>query len=491
MSGKDDAETPVGTEAVPGAEDGGEPAEAPRPAGQRASPEAKPEPVASTRKRPEPSPSSGRDPPAGPAAQVPQEAVSGDAPQSAWGYWGSWGKSLLSSASATVATVGQGLSSVIEKAETSLGIPSPGEVSAEAQRAAGEPGAQEDGASPAAGPFGMFATLSTAVQSTGRSVISGGLDALEFIGKKTMDVIAEGDPGFKRTKGLMYRSATLSQVLREAKEKEELSSASAAATEAERKPCYGLLFDEFQGLAHLEALEMLSRESELKVRSVLGALSGDDLDALRRELAQLKDAFSLAESCEDEDEEREGPEDFAREVTELFSQLQISSRPEKLARVRSSAHEWVRTALGEPSEQGGGEQPGPDASQPPGRVPAEDIHAAAIRSLAELTACSIELFHKTAVLLLDDCQLDVSAVARGRALAQVTVLLCRELASLAKEFTACLTAAGAAEKADALNPLITAVFLEASNSASYVQDALQLLRPVLELCYLESRAWPP
>ena len=36
-----------------------------------------------------------------------------------------------------------------------------------------------------------------------KSVITGSLDALEFIGKKTMDVIAEGDPGFKTTKGLM------------------------------------------------------------------------------------------------------------------------------------------------------------------------------------------------------------------------------------------------------------------------------------------------
>lgn len=48
--------------------------------------------------------------------------------------------------------------------------------------------------------------------SQGKSVISGGLDALEFIGKKTMDVIAEGDPGFKKTKGLINRTSTLSQV---------------------------------------------------------------------------------------------------------------------------------------------------------------------------------------------------------------------------------------------------------------------------------------
>lgn len=35
--------------------------------------------------------------------------------------------------------------------------------------------------------------------------------------------------------------------------------------ETEKKTHYGLLFDEFQGLSHLEGLEMLSRESELKV----------------------------------------------------------------------------------------------------------------------------------------------------------------------------------------------------------------------------------
>lgn len=35
---------------------------------------------------------------------------------------------------------------------------------------------------------------------------------MEFIGKKTMDVIAEGDPGFKKTKGLINRTSTLSQV---------------------------------------------------------------------------------------------------------------------------------------------------------------------------------------------------------------------------------------------------------------------------------------
>lgn len=56
-------------------------------------------------------------------------------------------------------------------------------------------------------------------------------------------------------------------MLREAKEREELQTAE-ESSESERKVAahYGMLFDEFQGLSHLEALEILSRDSESKVQ---------------------------------------------------------------------------------------------------------------------------------------------------------------------------------------------------------------------------------
>lgn len=56
-------------------------------------------------------------------------------------------------------------------------------------------------------------------------------------------------------------------MLREAKEREELQTAE-KESESEKKVVahYGMLFDEYQGLSHLEALEILSRESESKVR---------------------------------------------------------------------------------------------------------------------------------------------------------------------------------------------------------------------------------
>uniref|UniRef100_A0A8C6INH7 Uncharacterized protein n=1 Tax=Melopsittacus undulatus TaxID=13146 RepID=A0A8C6INH7_MELUD len=440
------------------------------------------EPVPMTRKRPEPKPPSQPAATEKPAAETLKASDSSAAVQTGWGYWGSWGKTLLSTASATVATVGQGISNVIEKAETTLGIPSPSEISSETRddtRGSENPGASStdavgDGSSfPIAGALEVLSTISTAVQSTGKSVISGGLDALEFIGKKTMDVIAEGDPGFKKTKGLMNRNSTLSQVLREAKEKEEQQTATEVTMATEKKAHYGLLFDEFQGLSHLEALEMLSRESESKVKSVLSALSGEELDPLKEEMEQLKEAFSLPEFFEEEEEEKKGDEEFTKEVTELFSELRISSSPAKLITVRTSAHEWIaqfNSSL--PKEEKDSEEnrevESRDGDHDAGKS-VEDIHAFAIRSLAELTACSIEMFHKTAALFLHGQKQEVTATDRAKSLSQMTIVLCKELSTFSKEFTTCLTTAGA------------------SNSASYIQDAFQLLLPVLQISLIEAR----
>lgn len=451
-------------------------------------------PTRKTRRRPEPKP----------AAEVKEEEakVEEERPaetpptpsestvsQGGWGYWGSWGKSILSTATATVATVGQGLTQVIEKAETTLGIPSPTELSAqveeEEQREQGGGGGEPDGAaadgSAAGGAMGMLTSLTSVVQSTGKTVISGGLDALEFIGKKTMDVIAEGDPGFKKTKGLMIRNSTLSQVLREAKEREELQTAE-KESDPEKKPVahYGMLFDEFQGLSHLEALELLSRESESKVKSVLTTLSGDELTQLRDELELIKESFSLVE-FDDEDVDEKKDEDggeFERELTEALGGLSVTATADKLSKACKSTCSQIRD-LSKPEEEEDEEEEGAVKKA----VCVEEVHAVAIRSLAELTARSIELFHKLAEMILFS-----GGAAEPGVLSQLTVVLCKEISLLSKRFTSCLTTAGSNEKGDVLNPLITGVFLEASNSASYIQDAFQLLMPILEISHIQRRA---
>lgn len=158
-------------------------------------------------------------------------------------------------------------------------------------------------------------------------------------------------------------------------------------------------------------------------------------------------------------------------------------------KARNTAYKWIRTSLARPvaeKEEGEKESEAGNTEEAQ-KHSIEDIHAFAIRSLAELTACSIELFHKTAALVLHGQKQEVTALERSQTLSQMTVMLCKDLASLSKEFTTCLTTVGVREKADVLNPVITAVFLEASNSASYIQDAFQLLLPVLQISLIESK----
>ncbi|KAM7397646.1 hypothetical protein PAMA_005791 [Pampus argenteus] len=368
-------------------------------------------------------------------AKTPSEST---VAQGGWGYWGNWGKSILSTATATVATVGQGITQVIEKAETSLGIPSPTELSAqveEEQKEQETDKAEGDGATAVGSAMGMLSSLTSVVQSTGKTVITGGLDALEFIGKKTMDVIAEGDPGFKKTKGLMIRNSTLSQVLREAKEREELQTAEKETSDSEKKLVahYGMLFDEYQGLSHLEALEILSRESESKVKSVLTTLSGDELVQLRGELELIKDSFSLVEFDDEEVDEKkdEDGSEFERELTEALEGLSISATANKLSKACKSICSQI-TDMTEPERE-------EEESREDGKktLCVEELHAAAIRSLAELTARSIELFHKLAEMILFS-----NGSAEAGVLSQLTVVLCKEISLLSKKFTSCLTTAG-------------------------------------------------
>ncbi|KAM3600676.1 uncharacterized protein V6R79_000526 [Siganus canaliculatus] len=482
----DSEATPAEAPGTPPQTQDASPAESPDPDPDRSSPTTPDNStdVAPTRK-------ARRRPEAQPAAEVKEKPKDEEQPaksestvsQTGWGYWGNWGKSILSTATATVATVGQGLTQVIEKAETTLGIPSPTELSAQVEeeqeeRAEGDgetDGAAAEGATAVESAMGMLTSLTSVVQSTGKTVITGGLDALEFIGKKTMDVIAEGDPGFKKTKGLMIRNSTLSQVLREAKEREEQQTAETDSTaEPKMVAHYGMLFDDFQGLSHLEALEILSRESESKVKSVLTTLSGEELAQLREELELIKDSFSLVEFDDEEVDEKkdEDGSEFEKEVTEALEGLNVTSTADKLSQACKSSCSQI-CAMTRPEED----------EEVKTSVSVEEVHAAAIRSLAELTARSIELFHKLAeMILFSGCS------AEAAVLSQLTVVLCREISLLSKKFTSCLTTAGLNEKGDVLNPLITGVFLEASNSASYVQDAFQLLMPILEISHIQKRA---
>jgi len=261
---------------------------------------------------------------------APEEPVDSD---SGWGRWGSWGvTSLLSTATESVSTltthVTQGFSTVLE---TGIGAPGPEELAVlekqeelklheekkqneanELSELKCEAGEKSEGKS--SGLFGFsnlmsgVSSITRLVETTGSKVLTGGLDTLETIGKKTMEVLQEGDPGLKKKRALLLGKPVLSQVLREAKEKAERENKETEDKEAARKAHFETLFDDYQGLVHLEALEMLSEQCNIKLQSVLLTSSGTALSQLQQSLQELRDLCQLPDDEDTEVDESDAVE---------------------------------------------------------------------------------------------------------------------------------------------------------------------------------------
>nr|XP_020479855.1 protein NOXP20 isoform X2 [Monopterus albus] len=456
-----------------------------------------------------------------------------------WGGWSSWGKSLLNSATSTV---GQSLTSVKVKAgealrlhKTSVGEEAQEEEDGAKEKREGERGEADlcssgdcSSASAAASSRGVFSSITHAMQNTGKSVISGGLDALEFIGKKTMTVLAESDPGFKKTKTLMQKTASLSQMLKEAKEKEQarLSNQPISTPTAH----YSILFDDYQGLSHLEALEILSNESEAKVQAFLTSLEVEEQEEVKKELIFIKDIFiNREEEQEGEKEEKEeggqmknnaaDGEEFVSVLTELLFELHVAATPDKLNKARMRANDWVSEVErpvttktvgremqdhlgGEASseknekeeenkdgEEQGEEMKGGEEEKKEKEAclrSVETVFLSSVDSLAEVTARSIEQLHKVAELILHGQELEKPARDQAHLLTRLTCAMCQEVKCLAKKFSDTLLLVGGQSKAEELNPLVNSVLLEGSNSTSYIQNAFQLLLPILQISHIQS-----
>ncbi|NWU74811.1 NXP20 protein, partial [Onychorhynchus coronatus] len=434
---------------------------------------------------------------------------------SRWGAWGTWGKSLLSSASATVGEC-HGITAVKEKAGTTLRIHSASSASSEAaepptaetpitqaEDSLDQSSSENIPSSPSSGSRGMLSAITNAVQNTGKSVLSGGLDALEFIGKTTMNVLAESDPGFKRTKTLMARTVSLSQLLREAKEREKQRRAQQVTVE--RTAHYGLLFDEFQGLSHLEALEILSNESEAQIQAHLATLDGEQLETVKNDLIAIKEIFVPKESDDEvmQAQKADMGEEFVSMLTELLFELHVAATPDKLNKARKKAHEWLEEASfstpadieeklkeepGEPGEEKTDQDDkiDSDKTEVNKNKTVEEIYMLSIESLAEVTARCIEQLHKVAELILHGQEVEKTAQDQAKVLTNLTSAMCNEVSSLSKKFSDSVTAAGSSMKAEVLNPIINSVLLEGCNSTTYIQDAFQLLLPVLQISHIQT-----
>jgi hypothetical protein len=417
---------------------------------------------------------------------APEEPVDSD---SGWGRWGNWGvTSLLSTATEGVSTltthVTQGLSTALE---TGIGAPGPEELAVlekqkelklheerkqneanEFSELKCEAGEKSEGKS--SGLFGFshlmsgVSSITRLVETTGSKVLTGGLDTLETIGKKTMEVLQEGDPGLKKKRALFSGKPVLSQVLREAKEKAERENKEIEDKEAARKAHFETLFDDYQGLVHLEALEMLSEQCNMKLQSVLLTSSGTALSQLQQSLQEVRDLCQLPDDEDTEVDESDAVE-WREKLDGVTKGLGVPFATDKLNETWDMAHRWLEDHC---------------AIQFSDTDVVSGIYQKAIQTMAQLTAASVEQFHKVAELLL--VKDDRSPTNEAQTLVQVTSTLSSQVSSVATRFSECLNAAiKNSSDPDVIVALITNVFLEASNSSSYIQSAFQLLIPVLEV----------
>lgn len=402
-----------------------------------------------------------------------------------WG-WGGW-TSMLSQATASVTS---GLSSVIETVETSLGVPDPQEMARKVkaeEKAVKQKREEEErntkvtddkdaevknGANESfLSSFGV-SNLTNVVQTTGKELVSGGLDALEFIGKKTMGVLAEGDPGLRqKRKTLAGSGPSLSQILKEAKDASETAAAEASGEEP--RPVIDLFseFDKFQGVAHLEALEMLSRDSEAELESRILDLTEDELAAVKPLLRAVEEVFHIDDDADDD--ETEG-DDFKAELDENIKSLNLPFAADKLVATREKAREWIQSCVQEQDSSLGSRE-------------GLDIYSSAVSSLAELTARTVELFHKLTELLLHQGNqtVETSSLVRAQSARKMGDVVLEEISALATQFAGCLnTAADDSPNPDFVSSLITTLYLDSSTSSDYLRNSLKLLRPVMQLSSL-------
>lgn len=403
-----------------------------------------------------------------------------------WG-WGGW-TSMLSQATASVTS---GLSSVIETVETSLGVPDPQEMARKVkaeEKAVKHKQEEEERNTKVTGDdkdaevknganesflssFGV-SNLTNVVQTTGKELVSGGLDALEFIGKKTMGVLAEGDPGLReKRKTLAGSGPSLSQILKEAKDASETAAAEASGEEP--RPIIDLFseFDKFQGVAHLEALEMLSRDSEAELESRILDLTEDQLAAVKPLLRAVEEVFHIDDDADDDGTEGD---DFKAELDENIKSLNLPFAADKLVATREKAREWIQSCVQEQDSSLGSRE-------------GLDIYSSAVSSLAELTARTVELFHKLTELLLHQGNqtVETSSLVRAQSARKMGDVVLEEISSLATQFAGCLnTAADDSPNPDFVSSLITTLYLDSSTSSDYLRNSLKLLRPVMQLSSL-------
>ncbi|CAF0833871.1 unnamed protein product [Adineta ricciae] len=427
------------------------------------------------------------------AAQSPTRTPTWHNP---WNNFGSFLSTAKQSVTTLTSTVSEGFNAVIESVEANLGAPDPQqlaemnrmafEIKGETSDSEDEPevlNSQTEKVDAVTNQDGWLNALSLdKLTTTGMKVVSGSLDVLETVGKKTFDVINEADPELRGARRLLgkQKQPTLSEIIREVKNDKDTPT-----TGAKKEVVTFLqLFEKHQGLAHFEALELLSNRSAMVLQTmksgnekVLEQISNyfkiDDEDD---ELAETESKLNSLNIADDNDGHQIPSLDIlSQKFTAYQTQLRSTVSVEKLLEVYESANEfikewdWMDTELDQ-----------------------KTLADEAIDSLAILCARIIEYYRKTAELFLMGCKsltsfsIDIELLAiyekQQKDFSNMLVGIPNLFAKYMKQVsTIPANGTDSSIRCDSKlkQKLLNQMFIQSSSSQTYASDAYVLLKPIV------------
>lgn len=208
-------------------------------------------------------------------------------------------------------------------------------------------------------------------------------DTLEGIGKKTINIIQETDPNIKnkiKSIGTNRSECNLSDLLKEAKEKNEemptQSDSNKSSTDLAK--LFDNYLDEFKGLMHLEALEVLSKQSKLKIEVLVVPLAGKALSEMEETLNEVEELCEMPDS--DAYDESFDTTTLKEKLLKATEDLSVTTSFNEIVEYSINANELIENI-----------DPNNDSNE---------LYKKAIETLAKLCALSLVIYCKLAEKLL-------------------------------------------------------------------------------------------
>ncbi|CRK96937.1 CLUMA_CG010346, isoform A [Clunio marinus] len=388
-------------------------------------------------------------------SSVENEASKPESLVSSWRTWGAF--NVISNASKTVASITTQVSQSISTAIDSINIPEPEEMAklhAEQMKAAKEESSVNDEKSTENNEESGFKldSLLSGVSQISSKVVAGGLDTLEGIGKKTINILQDTDPNIKnKIRNInVNNKPNLSDLLREAKEREEPTT----NNEKQKIISFEHLLDDYKGLVYLEALEILSNQSKIKIELLMKPLTDDMLTDMEETLSEIKELCEF--DSENHDEDLNG-ENLSSKLEAATADLNVKLNFHEIVDHSKEIEHWFEDSTNDMSTI--------------------TIYEKSINVMAKTCALSLNNFQKLAELLLSQ---DYRSTAdETDALTQLATIYCSLFNYFATKFSQKLTTQS--NNDNETKKMSTNLFLESSNATSYVKKAFNLFIPILQI----------